>query len=76
MPGNEESRDIVKKAVADVFDKIQSGKAPDELIKLSQSMLPRNFGYWLHGFACAILKDKVLCSLKWYQFLKKEIRSV
>jgi len=73
MPDNEQNIEL-KTFVANVFEKIQRGDAPQEVVALYQQMKPANFAFWLHGFSCAMSKQPLLHTSEIYRFLRKEMQ--
>jgi len=64
---------IIKSAVASVFEKVNAGEAPDEIVNFCESMSLDNVKFWLHGFFMAICKQKVLRKSILYRFLKEQM---
>lgn len=74
MPsGNENGKpyDIIKQAVAGVFEQIRNGSAPQEIIALYENMTPEQFGVFLYGFYSGYSKKLEGRSAEAVRFLKK-----
>ena len=67
-------RDQVKQAVHNVCEKTAAGEVPDELLSLYGSLGGEKYGYWLHGFCCAVSRDPFMRKSELRKFLTKEFQ--
>ena len=64
----------VREAAQRVYDAIQNGTAPLEVVNFYQRMASRkDFSFWLHGFYIACSKDKILLESELFRYLKKQL---
>lgn len=66
--------DEIRKTVFEIFRKVKAGDAPQQLIDLYKGMKPSEFSFWLHGFCCALSKDKEMRNSELVKFLREEMK--
>jgi len=66
-----ENEDEVKRAIGVILEKIRISEAPGDLIRLYETMKPKNFAFWLHGYFWASSQKLKLYSPDAYRFLEE-----
>lgn len=67
----EQNEDEIKRAVGLIVEKIKLHEAPEELIRLYETMKVENFAFWLHGYFYGYSKKLKFYSFDAYRFLEE-----
>lgn len=65
--------DKTKQSIAKVFELVQAGQAPKEVVGFFQNLSPDEVKFWLHGFYVALSKKRTVKNSEFYQFLKNQL---